>query len=67
MARDQAWAEFVATTLADGIGELEELIGADWPAGERLAVVESASPYLYSVMSPPDKREQWSASPRHRP
>lgn len=44
---DSEWAEFVSDTLREGIPVLEELTGEDWPAGQDLEVIESASPYLY--------------------
>ena len=44
---DEAWAEFVSDPLRHGIPVLEDLTGQDWPADQRLEVVESASPYLY--------------------
>ena len=44
---DAEWADFVSTTLEEGIPELEELIGEPWPAEDELEVIESASPYLY--------------------
>ncbi len=44
---DPQWADFVSTTLGDGVPLFEELIGASFPGEDGLDVVESASPYLY--------------------
>lgn len=43
---DDAWSDFVAETVADGIPLLEELIGRGLP-GDQLAVVESSAAYHY--------------------
>lgn len=44
---DDEWAQFVASEVERGVPALEDLVGLPWPGEEDLAVIETASPYLY--------------------
>ncbi len=43
---DEAWGETVESTLRDGVPELLELIGLDWPVSHDLRVLERYTPAL---------------------
>lgn len=44
---DPEWADFVASTVGDGVPVLADLVGIEWPGEDGLEVVETVAPYLY--------------------
>ena len=44
---DDQWATFVEDTTRRTVPVLERLVGREWPLDDRLAIVESPSPFVY--------------------